>query len=1002
MAEQTFRSPGFFEREIDQSQGPTISPSGVPAGIIGTSDKGPAFVPVTVANFDQFRSTFGNLNPKKFGPYAASVFLTQRNALTFLRVLGAGTMDTVQDIARVQLTGQAKNAGFVVTGTLAQNDTLGRHMGAVQFLSALHTLNPNEALGMPMFTQDSSFVGSTVNLVRGMILLASGTRMLILSGNANVTGSAIGATTPNDLALVSGGTFKIVLSSTLGATFGVTDGNIGVKIFTASLNPTSPNYFAKLLNTDPDKFASLQHLVYADFAVDDELASATTVAVLSGSAGTSNISGDATMKFRDAYGHFDSRFTTPKSPMMISQPFGKTEYDLFYCEALDDGEVANKLYKISVSNLKQSTDQSNPYGTFTLSVRDWNDNDVNPNVLEQFPNCSLDPLSANYVAKLVGDRDVRFNFDSENDAERRIYSVGNYPNKSVYIRVAMDPQVDRRLIPAAALPFGFHGMEVLKTNDFLADKGNTLGARLAGSVGVSSVTGSILPPIPYRFKVTKGDVATSGFVGAPGPTEIANANYYWGVKFERNNNDVLNTNINADRNLLLDSLTKFYGIRKLDVFVTGSGADAQTNNKFTLARVAFSNTSVLDLTASLETHMKEAAYIRNGNPDPGTYTVNDGTIAARITFATLAAQPTATQFNRFSPYTKFTTFLGGGFDGLNILDSAARRMNDRSISFDVGGAAEGSYVSPGLAQNQHGVGPSNSLVSSYKTAVDIMCNPLNVNVNILAIPGIREPYLADYASRKVRDYGMSIYLMDLVPYDESGNRLYDDSTIRPDVNLTASTFDGRAIDNDYVATYFPDVSIDDATNKRRVKIPASIAALAALALNDRVSAPWFAPAGFNRAALDFVTNVNVRLNQGDRDTLYDVRINPIATFPRQGFAIFGQKTMKQAKSALNRVNVRRLLLEVKRLIVNIAMNMVFDQNVTATRDKFVSDTTIQLGLIQTQAGIEQFRVIMNGTNNSQTDIDNNRVNGRIVLVPTKTIEFIAIDFIITNSGVTFV
>jgi phage tail sheath protein FI len=169
-----------------------------------------------------------------------------------------------------------------------------------------------------------------------------------------------------------------------------------------------------------------------------------------------------------------------------------------------------------------------------------------------------------------------------------------------------------------------------------------------------------------------------------------------------------------------------------------------------------------------------------------------------------------------------------------------------------------------------------------------------------------------------------------------------------------------------------------------------------------VSYPWFAPAGFNRAALDFVKNVSVRLNVSDRDALYDSRINPIATFPRLGFVIFGQKTLQIKKSALDRVNVRRLLLEVKRIIIGIANRLVFEQNTPAVRNRFVSDSVFQLGLIQTQAGLEGFQVVMNETNNTQEDIDLNRLNGRIVIVPTRSIEYIAIDFIITNAGVQFV
>lgn len=1000
MAEQTFRSPGFFDREIDQSQPRATGPTGVPAGVIGTSQKGPAFVPVTVANFDDFSGKFGNLDPKKFGPYAVNEFLKHKNSLTFLRVLGAGTTATTADISKTQLTGQVRNAGFCVTGSVVPATADMRHQGAVQFIVAKHQLQANEAFGMPMFTGNDSVVGSTVNLVRGMVLLASGARMMILDGNEMATSAGFAGVGPDDFANVNGGTVKLILSSTNGASFGAADGLPGLQIFTASFDPSSPNYFGKLLNSDPDKFATTQHLLYADFAVDNEIALATSASLMSGSAATSQVSGDTTMAFRNVYGHFDSRYTTPRTPAFISQPYGSTEYDLFHFEALDDGEYANKLYKISISNLKVSADQLNPYGTFTVLIRDWNDSDTNQSVLEQFPNCSLDPDASNYIAKVIGDRKVYYNFNAEADTERRLVVSGKYGNKSSLVRVVIDQSVERKQVPGNALPFGFRGVEVLKTNDALRDATSAF-PRLGG-VNAGTLTQAILPPVPFRFKVTKGAVATGGYIGSPGTTEIVNGNFYWGVKFERNNTDALNTNVNSDKNKLVESLTKHLGIKKLDTRVTGTGADTFNNNKFTLAKVAFGNQSVNDLTGTIEAHMRDAAYLRNGRVDPATYTISDGVLPGRLTLASLAALTSSVQFNRFSSFAKFTTFLYGGSDGLNILDPAARRMNDRSVSFDAGGAAEGTFVSPGLAQNQAGVGPSNNAVFSYKTAVDIMTNPMAVNLNILTIPGIREPYITDYASRKVRDYGLAIYLMDIPSYDDNGLRLYDDSTSRPDVKNTASTFDGRAIDNNYVSSYFPDVFVDDTTNKRRVKVPATIAALAALGLNDRVAYPWFAPAGFNRAALDFVTNVAVRLNNSDRDTLSDVRINPIASFPREGFAIFGQKTLQQAKSALDRVNVRRLLLEVKRTIINLALKISFENNTPAIREQFVKDATVALGLIQVQLGITSFAVVMNETNNTQADIDNNRLNGRIVVVPTRTFENIAIDFIVTNSGVTFV
>ena len=145
----------------------------------------------------------------------------------------------------------------------------------------------------------------------------------------------------------------------------------------------------------------------------------------------------------------------------------------------------------------------------------------------------------------------------------------------------------------------------------------------------------------------------------------------------------------------------------------------------------------------------------------------------------------------------------------------------------------------------------------------------------------------------------------------------------------------------------------------------------------------------------------MRLTAADRDDLYDNRINPIANFSDGSFVIFGQKTCQLAKSALDRVNVRRMLLEVKRQVVSVADKLLFEPNNGATRARFINQVTPLLATIQSQQGIESFKVVMDDTNNTVEDVENNRLNGRIVVVPTRAIEFIAIDFIITNSGVDF-
>lgn len=998
MAEQTFRSPNFFEREIDQSAREVGGPIGTPAGLIGTSLKGPAFFPITVATFSEFIAKFGNLDFRRYAPYAANEFLKHRSALTFMRVLGAGSNESVGDIAKTQLTDRVKNAGFFVTGTAASNDNLGRHMGCVQFLVAQHNFSVEETWGYPIFTDNDSFGPNSGSIVRGMILMASGARILVMSGAAAVPGNVNGSN-PTDAANVNSDRFKLIISSTLGSAYGNADGQPGLRIFSASMNPSDDDYFGKLLNRDPEKFSSEQHVLYADFAVDAQLASASQVAVLSGSNFQSSNSGEPSFKMRDLFGQFDTRYRSPRSTWFISQPFGRTEYDLFYFEALDDGEYANKLYKISISNIRASLDDSRPYGTFTVLIRNWNDSDTNQDVLETFPNCTLDPQSDNYIARVIGDKKIYFNFDAESDTERRFVVNGKYGNRSSLVRVIVNENVEKKLVPTKALPFGFRGPELLKTNDTLTD-GAASSYRLGG-VNVGNLSASILPPLPFRFKVTRGDVQQSGFVGQPGATELANGSLFWGVKYERTT-DPLNSNISSERNNLLDAYSKMLGLAKLDVLVTGSGADTQGNNKFTLAKVALSNAALTELTASVNDHMREAAYMRDATLDSTDYTIKDPTLAnRRLTFGTLVSLTSSVEFNRFTQYMKFTNMMYGGFDGVNILDKDARRMNDKASSFDAGGGAETTYVAPGLRYNPNGTGPTNNTVASYLQASTVMLNSMVSSINILAVPGIREPYITDQIAAKAKSYGLALYLMDLVPYDDSNSRLYDDSTIKPDVEKTIAQFEGRGIDNSYTATYFPDVFINDVVNSRRVKVPSSIASMAALALNDRVAYPWFAPAGFNRAALDFVTNVPVRLSVDDRDKLYDSRINPIATFPRQGFVIFGQKTLQIKKSSLDRVNVRRMLLEIKRVIVGVASRLVFEQNVPDVRNKFIEESGAFVALVQAQQGIETFKIIMDDTNNSQEDKDLNRLNGKVIVVPTRAIEFISIDFVITNSGVQF-
>jgi len=1088
MAEQTFRSPGFFEQEIDLSAR-VAAPLGVPAGVVGTAARGPAFVPVTVGSLADFTAKFGGMDQDRFGPYAVREFLKNRNAVTYVRTLGAGVIENDTDINNAELGGFAKNAGTKLESTRrlagggAAAKAQGLH-GAVTFITAIHRTREDgsgsEALGFPVFSDNDSFnLGSNqAHLVRAVILLDKDSRIIPAVTSDGVTPGT--PATQTNLALTNSRKVNADKATGRFTLWVAQDGQEGSRVeqvsdttgkaYVVSLDPNDQMYITNVMNTDPDQFADLKHLVYLDYAVEDEVASlkrdtaadpavdAAVVGVYTGAPALNQGTGyDPALLSSEAFGRLDSRFQTARTPHIISQPFGDSEYDLFYFEAIDDGAIGNELYKVSIANLRRSSDPNNPYGTFDVQVRSFGDTDTNLEVLEAYPACDLNPASENYIAKKIGDKKVFYNFNASDIEDRGLAITGKSPNKSSRIRVRMHSDVENKEIPPETLPFGFRGVPALKTsrtlqdhatatspfvgigsNQGLADNPGVLqGSILLPDSGVADSGGSatdlqfsIVPPLPFRFKCTRGAVTSDGspYVGKPGENERSDARLYWGVKFERMpvsssadqgsvTDAVMNPNVGGLPNRLISSYARFQGISQLGTMVTGSGADLFNNNKFTLARVALANHAdksgvgqeLNEVTGTAKDHMRDAAYIRNGVPDSTYYTISDTNMHGddtdgkqqRLTFASMVNNKSATVFNRFAEYAKFTTMFYGGYDGVNFLDRDNRLMNDKASSSDTGGKATDSTPAIGLKSHVAGKGSKNNVVSSFKEAVSIITNPMASRINILAVPGMRDAFISDHALEAVKSYSMAIYLMDIIKYGTGGTRLFDGDSTKVDVQETAEQFEGRVIDNNYGAAYFPDVDLLDTTSNEVVSVPASVAAIGAIGFNDRVAYPWFAPAGFNRGALESVTNVDVRLNSADRDLLYDARINPIAVFPTGGFVIFGQKTLQVAKSALDRVNVRRLLLEVKRLVSGVATKLLFEQNNDQTRQRFVNQVTPLLTLIQAQAGIEKFGVVCDDTNNTEADRESNKMNGRIILVPTRAVEFIAIDFIVTNSGVSF-
>ena len=332
-------------------------------------------------------------------------------------------------------------------------------------------------------------------------------------------------------------------------------------------------------------------------------------------------------------------------------------------------------------------------------------------------------------------------------------------------------------------------------------------------------------------------------------------------------------------------------------------------------------------------------------------------------------------------YKKFMVPFQGGFDGWE----PNRVIN---VGYNISGVKTDGIS----ATNTQGLDCSSATATgtvALRKAINAISNPDEFDINMVVLPGIlhsQHSSVTTFAKDMCEDRQDCFFVMDTARYQDSNTTA---------VNALTS------FDSNYVATYHPWVKILDTDKNKPVWVPPSVVLPGVIAFNDQVAAEWFAPAGLNRGGLTDVIEVKSRLTHAERDTLYEGRVNPIATFPGQGATVFGQKTLQARPSALDRINVRRLLIAVKKYIASSTRYLVFEQNTAATRNRFLSIANPYLESIQQRNGLYAFRVVMDETNNTPDVIDRNVLVGEIFLQPTKTAEFIVLDFNILPTGATF-
>ena len=1007
MSQLKFGSAGVSAREIDRSGPVAVQPVGVPAGVIGTSVKGPAFVPVTIGLKSDFFAKFGATDGKKFGPLAVTEWLRNAQALTYLKVLGAG------DGTQRQTNGDVNSAGYTVgeqepntnnpgltnpDGSLAANPFANGNgpLGRTYFLGCFMS----ESLGSTVLSAAGIQTGSTGEaqpIIRAVLMAPSGVVLTLSSAvvssvapSATATGTDSNGASLGYVTLLQSGLAKQDFVLLLNGHKGTNP--LYPNVITASFDMTSPNYFVNVFNTNPYNLMQAGHYLYANWDIHPATAVVTGSNVVSASRGagaaTANAAGKEPVAFiltgstaRDVgnayapdYEDFRDRFTHARSPWVVSQPFGGKAQNLFRVHALDDGAGVSVLYKLSIENIALSTDTSNLYPSFDLVLRAWSDNDAAPVYLEQWRGLSLNPSDDRYIAKVIGDQYSHYDFDRGPTAQKIVVD-GSYPNASNYIRIEVDPAVDAAAIDPTALPVGCRGIHHLVT---------------AGTVPLMQVSSSLIidasawnrvvqPPLPLRQNITQGS----------GAKLQLNPLLYWGVQFEHVSN-VSTPNLSTLPNDSLQSFAAFFPQHRTDVqnFAVGNNAGTPSNtqngvldsdlfnyNGFSLMNVQVITSSVTNLADA--TQWANATYVRNGNVPTGQTSPRGLTPSDFV------------QANR--RFLKWSFMLTGGFDGTNLFDLDEASINNNAVEADMNGTNRGFNLGPA--------------VSAYTTALKIMGEVTNTDLQLLAIPGIRHPVVTDAAISAVENRFDALFIMDIEQLDNN-NQIVTSTATAPSVTLTAANFAARALDSSFGAAYFPDVVLPDPTTNTNVVAPPSVAVLGALALNDAVGFPWFAPAGFARGALQTTLEARVALSKTNMDALYDVNINPIVAFPgnatggtnpKGGVVIWGQKTLQQAASALDRVNVRRLLIEIRRQVRDIANNILFEPNRDVTLAKFSAAVTPRLQRIQALAGLDRFRVIIDSSTTSQQDIENNTIRGKIFVQPTKSIEYVSLDFVVTNN-----
>lgn len=987
-----FLSPSVQDREIDLTRRPT-EPDEIGAVVIGRSERGPSFTPIRLNDEGEFIETFGkpipgggtlnndvwrdgNYSAPTYGAYAAYAYLRNKGPVTFVRLAGdqhtnattSGAAGWPQDGLFTPATTVASNAGayglFLINSASAQDYALNNHSSMTGALGAIFYLRE----------------GASIRL--------AGT-------------TAYGTDTTNDELSGSG---QPILSSDVNKTFTavVVEGTTAT---TASFNfqPDSDKFIRKVFNTNPiltnSDIISTTSQNYRKYWLGQSYEDFVDRQVTSGSVSGSVFGVIVPLASGSGNAHGgDYRFAgkRAKTGWVISQdltnnygtylPQNMTK--LFRFHSLTPSEWEQRNLKISISNIKSSKNLSNQYGTFDVEIRMIDDNDKSKKVVERYTNCNLNPDSNDYIAKKIGD--VYWDWDY---SARKWIEYGDYVNRSKFVYVEVPTEVAESLTDPRLLPFGFYGTprfkgvtmtrtSMLQTEDLLngivrpgnvfvrgtgsmphAPSGSNFGGEgivwgdaSGGLLNLDTVSASFLFPA-HPLVVSASDANTTSPFDA-----------YFGVNVFRNGSSRIVAENHVD---IVRALPENYD--------EDDTASVEVSHYFSLDDVRQSSAS--GAPASVVSTWYADAYYESGSRVIGKSITATGAVSPLATLATSSYESVLN-----AGFNKFTMPLYGGYEGLDVTEKEPFRNSK------INGGTE----------------TTNYAFHSIQRALDSIADTEVTEHELAVIPGIYDETMTRKLNDVCEDRNDCLALIDLNgDYTPSSENTSDEATRRGDVDTTIDNLKNRGINSSFSAAFYPWVKIRDPFSNNTVDVPPSVVALGAIAHADVTGEPWDAPAGFNRGKLSdgiaglSVINVKDKLSQKDRDKLYVENINPIAKFNNNEIVLMGQKTLQVTPSALDRINVRRLMLTVRKYIRESSKNLLFDQNVKTTWSRFTSRIEPYLRSIKARFGLSDYRLVLDETTTTPELIDRNVMYAQIYLKPARAIEFIAIDFILEPTGVSF-